>query len=298
MRLSTSTNLFAYRPDWYTFIPIIESIRRCAAVGFDAIDINLCDVTRPYYLLARDDWQDWVQAVAEAAKACGLPITQSHPPFYNALDESFAQRDEYEAMIRRSIIASGMLGVNWIVMHPGTFPGDSLDFRESKRRNIEYFKPYLDLAAESGCGIAIENLADPPVSSRKRPAHVYGAGVVELCELVDAMGRDNAGICWDFGHANLMGADQPSALRFMGKRLKAVHVADNSGHFDDHIMPFAGKVDWASIMPVLREIDYTGDFTYEIHSATSRLPDTLLDDMGRYCVAVGRYLLSLYEEQG
>ena len=78
------------------------------------------------------------------------------------------------------------------------------------------------------------------------------------------------GICWDFGHANLMGIDQREALRVMGKRLKATHVADNSGKLDDHILPFQGNVNWRSILPVLSEIGYEGDLTFEIHNSTSR----------------------------
>ncbi len=95
------------------------------------------------------------------------------------------------------------------------------------------------------------------------------------------MDRGSVGICWDFGYANLMDLDQPGALRYIGKRPKTTHVADNSGYYDDHIMP------------VLRKIRYEGDFAYEIHNATSRLPGTLPDKIGRYCLLVGRYLLDL-----
>lgn len=293
MLLSTSTNLFAYRPDWVSFIPILDSMRMAKAAGFDAIDLNLCDVTRPYYLLARDDWRDWVGRLGEASKELSLPITQSHTPFYHQLDSGFAKREEYEAMVRRSIEASGMLGVPWIVMHAGTFPGDDSSFAESRRLNYEYFMPLLELAGRYGSGIAIENLYDEPVASRTRPNGVFTASFVELCGLVDGLGAANAGVCWDFGHAHLMGVDQPNALRYVGKRLKATHVADNSGYYDDHILPFQGKIDWRGILPVLSEIGYNGDLTYEIHNTTCRLPDQLLEPTGRLCAETGRYLLAL-----
>ena len=48
-----------------------------------------------------------------------------------------------------------------------------------------------------------------------------------------------------------------------------------------------------SILPVLSEIKYQGDLTYEIHNTTSRLPDDLIDSMVKCCEEVGRYLLSL-----
>ena len=149
-----------------------------------------------------------------------------------------------------------------------------------------------------GCGIAIENMADSyggPKNPHRRPGGSYCSTHVELCELVDSFHVDNVGICWDFGHAALMGIDQREALRYMGKRLKATHVADNNGMKDDHILPFQGSLDWRSILPVLGEIGYEGDLTYEIHSSTSRLPDELVDPMAKMCHDVGRYLLSLAE---
>ena len=90
-----------------------------------------------------------------------------------------------------------------------------------------------------------------------------------------------------------MGLDQREALRYMGKRLKATHVADNSGYNDDHIMPFQGTIDWRKILPVLSEINYEGDLTFEIHCSTSRLPDNLLDDTALLAEKVRRYLLNL-----
>lgn len=285
MKLSTSTNLFAYRPNFDDFIPIIESMSRCAKIGFDAIDINLCDVARHYYRLADPDWKTWIAHVKEASEELNLPITQSHPPFYNCLEPNFKHKDEYDKMIQRSIRASGMLGVPWVVMHPGSLPNE----KQAKRGNYEYFMPLLELAAECGTGIAFENMH----GEHEMGERVYCNNHEQLLDFIHLLPVSNVGICWDFGHAHLEKVNQPEALRAMGLYLKATHVADNSGVRDDHIMPFAGKINWYEIMPVLKEIDYQGDFTYEIHSATSRLPLELLEDVGAYCVKIGRYLIDL-----
>ena len=234
--------------------------------------------------------------VAALSQELNLPITQSHAPFYNALEPESKKAPLWEQMIPRAIEASSMAKVPWIVMHPGTYPDDAPDFRESKRRNYEYFMPYLELADRFGCGIAIENMADG-FSTHRRPGGVYCSTHVELCDLVDSFHVSNVGICWDFGHANLMGIDQREALRVMGKRLKATHVADNSGKLDDHILPFQGNVNWRSILPVLSEIGYEGDLTFEIHNSTSRLPDHLVDATAALCEQVGRYLLDLANDK-
>ena len=295
MRLSTSTNLIAFRPDWVSYIPILDSMRRLKRVGFDAVDLNISDAGKGFFRLADDDWRSWMEDVIALSRELHLPITQSHAPFYNALIPENGKAAEWEPMIARAIEASGMAGIPWVVMHPGTYPDDAVDFRESRRRNYEYFMPHLERAAKAGCGIAIENMADDFHSSHRRPGGVYCSTAVELCELVDSFHADNMGICWDFGHAHLMGVDQREALRVMGKRLKATHVADNSGSRDDHILPFQGTVDWRRILPVLTEIGYAGDLTFEIHNTTSRLPDHLLDETASLCQQVGRYLLALAE---
>lgn len=293
MKLSTSTNLIAFRPDWVSYIPILDSMKQLKQAGFDAVDLNISDAGRPFFRLADDDWREWMEQVVALSKELSLPITQSHAPFYNALEPESPKAAVWEPMIDRAIEASGMAGVPWIVMHPGTYPDDAPDLHESRRRNYEYFMPRLEMAAKYGCGIAIENLRDNEKHSHVRPGLIYGTTAVELCELVDSFHTDNVGICWDFGHAHLMGIDQRESLRVMGKRLKATHVADNSGILDDHILPFQGTIDWRKILPVLSEIGYEGDLTYEIHCSTSRLPDELVYETAVLCEHVGRYLLAL-----
>lgn len=293
MKLSTSTNLIAFRPDWISYVPTLESIKRLKEVGFDAVDLNISDAGKSFFRLADSDWRSWIDQVVNLSKEINLPITQSHAPFYNAIEPESPKAAVWEPLIKRAIEASGIAGIPWIVMHPGTYPDDSYEFKESKRRNYDYFMPYLELADKYGCGIAIENMADNLVRTYLRPSSVYCSRHVELVDLVDSFHASNVGICWDFGHAHLMGLDQREALRYMGKRLKATHVADNSGYNDDHIMPFQGTIDWRRILPVLSEIGFEGDLTYEIHNSTSRLPDNILDDMAFLAEKVGRYLLKL-----
>lgn len=43
----------------------------------------------------------------------------------------------------------------------------------------------------------------------------------------------------------------------VGKHLKALHIADNEGKMDQHIMPFGkGTVDIEAVVHALKEIDY------------------------------------------
>ena len=144
MRLSTSTNLIAFRPDWVSYIPILESMRRLKAAGFDAVDLNLSDAGKAFFRLADPDWREWMEQVCALSEELRLPVSQSHAPFYNALEPESPRAAVWEPLIARAIEASGMAKVPWVVMHPGTYPDDTVDFRESRRRNYEYFMPYLE----------------------------------------------------------------------------------------------------------------------------------------------------------
>ncbi len=114
----------------------------------------------------------------------------------------------------------------------------------------------------------------------------------ELASLIDDFGSPRVGACWDFGHANRVYADQTEAIRIIGKRLKATHVNDNVGDTDLHLLPFLGTIPWAKILPILTEIGYEGDFTYEI-TLNRNMPEELKLDAAKFAFEVGNYLLSL-----
>ena len=116
-------------------------------------------------------------------------------------------------------------------------------------------------------------------------------------ELVDRLSEqyDNVGICWDFGHANMMGWNQPQALEMMGKRLIATHVQDNYADNDHHLLPYHGTIEWEPIMKMLKKIDYKGVFAYETHKAAERVPEPVIDALLTYSLQLGKYLVSLYD---
>ncbi len=136
-------------------------------------------------------------------------------------------------------------------------------------------------------------MADFPVHELKRH---YGAMVEELCDLVDAFDSSYVGICWDFGHANMMYSDQNDCLRYIGKRLKATHVHDNFGAWDEHLPTFFGNIKWEPLVKTLKEINYQGDFSFEVRRISSHLPGELKNSLWVYTRGLGKYLLSIIDD--
>lgn len=290
MRLSTTTALLGKTPDGI-HPHYIDSVKRLYGIGYKVLDINFCSSIRTETDLSGPEWKKNIEMLANEAAAIGVEIGQAHPVFthgpMNELPDE--QRDNFIEMMRRSIIASSMLGVKWAVLHPvDSYREGKVDLKSSISKNMENFSWVIELANKHNVGIAFENM---PWGYGKIPRFSNKAS--ELVELIDEYNDSGIGICWDFGHGNMMTDDQLPELRTMGKRLKMTHVADNYGKGDDHMNPFHGNIDWHSIMPILTEIGYEGDFAFETHMETAHLPDCFRDEIANNTLRIGEYLLSL-----
>jgi sugar phosphate isomerase/epimerase len=82
-----------------------------------------------------------------------------------------------------------------------------------------------------------------------------------------------AGICFDFGHAFLMG-DVADAIETVAEHLVATHVHDNAGKRDDHLVPFDGRIDWDVALMTLQKVGYDGTCLMELANTGS--PDAVL----------------------
>lgn len=291
MELSTTINFFIY-PDDGSFSAYKDDLRRYASLGFKKLDAIFCSAAAQDSPLRKENWMDWAHAMREEADRLGISFAQTHVPFYNFCHPETGINEDTEDIVRKTIVCTGILGAYWTVAHPATAFGECFMVSESKKRNIEYFSGHLALAKENNVGICIENMADFPGQGYKRS---YCAAVEELCDLVDTLNGsfDNVGICWDFGHANLVYRDQVPCLTLIGDRLKVTHVHDNRGENDDHLTPYLGNVNWEAIMPALRKIGYQGDFSFEIRRMTAPVPDELKDSMWLHAKKIGEYLMSL-----
>ena len=290
MKISTSTDICMHllheKENQFTCKEAIDTI---AWAGFQAVDINLHQFKEE---LAQENWRDWIAEHKAYAAEKGLPITQSHAHMYSSFDfyEYTEEEIEYHAsLVRRDIEAAALLGAPWVVVHSDSYLDDTwYSHRRSMEKNVERFKQYGELAAKYGVGIAIENMID------KRSLRRFGACTEDLMELLERLGDDKIfGICWDTGHANMHQINQVKALHDIGERLKAVHINDNAGVFDQHLLPFQGTINWKEVVGALKDIHYQGDFTYEVHSFNKGYDRDFHRETVLFAKKLGDHLLSL-----
>lgn len=291
MKLSTTINFFLDEDDG-SFSAYYKDLEHYAKLGFRCLDAIFCQASLPGSPLLTPNWEEWATKIKKKADELGIMFVQTHLPYYNFCDPRTGILEEQEELIRRSIVCTGILGAYWTVSHPATAYQESLISTGSKEQNLRYFEKHLQYASEYGVGICIENMADFPDQGYKRS---YCATVEELGDLVDTLSvrHDNVGICWDFGHANLVYADQVSCLNYLGNRIRVTHVHDNSGKNDEHRAPYLGNVNWEKIMPALIDCGYEGNFSFEVKRLAGNVPEFIKDSYWAYMKTTGEYLLTL-----
>ena len=298
MKLCTTTALLSEACDDSKLISGPEAVRRLSEAGYESLDFNFSFFRYEDYILRGEGWERRIDEVAEMAAKCGVTFAQSHIPFckisheFDPFLKDPLNLEYFNECTRRAYIASGMLGVRYATIHPLT---DIRTFsaEDSLKRNHEYYDSYIELGMKYQVGSAYENMFTP-----------YNRSVVvrycqhpdELAELVDSYGSQKVGVCWDFGHANEAKLDQPGSLRRLGKRIKNLHINDNSGTRDEHLLPFLGTVDWFSVIPVLAEIGYDGDLAFEAGQMTRKAARGIQDVYVEAAVKCGKFLMQIYEE--
>ncbi|MCL5271632.1 MAG: sugar phosphate isomerase/epimerase [bacterium] len=150
------------------------------------------------------------------------------------------------------------LGIEAAVLHPGGggWPAgaDEARIEALRQASLERLLAHLGNAPLAIC---LENCPGSGATL---------AALQRMLAPLEGSGRGrNLGICLDTGHLNLAGGGFADFIRGAGGRLKALHVADNLGIKDDHMLPYGkGTVPWDEVMRALKEIDYAGLFNFEV----------------------------------
>jgi sugar phosphate isomerase/epimerase len=74
---------------------------------------------------------------------------------------------------------------------------------------------------------------------------------------------DDVGICFDFGHAHMMGS-MNEAFEIVRKQVWSTHVHDNAKVQDSHLWPGQGTVDWKEAMGLLHSAPHTPPLLLEL----------------------------------
>ena len=254
MKLSTSTGDFSGYVD-----SVADQVCAIGKTKFRYVNLEQATSCPEFYEKSGDGCRRLAHAWGEAAEEAGITYIQSHSPIVNAFAADDA--DSYDRALcaaRRSVEICHELGIDRTVVHASL----RTDFTTEQflAENVRFYRDLLKQTASSDVMILTENwdngCGDMPIAT--------GAELRALAETVD---HPRFGVCWDTAHGNLncraRTIGQYDNIVAIGDKLKALHISDNFGDVHHHSWPFAGIINFDSVMQGLADIHFSGAFTFE-----------------------------------
>jgi len=244
-----------------------------AAIGFDEFEPSEwlgawrrlgCEVVQTYRNQAR---AVSLQEMKDALAAGGMPCDSLHGVFGEQFDPSApdepARRFAVDAYKHEAQLCKE-LGGNLVVVHCSSIRRPGVSAAERAAR-IEQLKKSIESLGAFGstCGItfAFENLPG---------YHAIGSDVGELAGILKEVDSPNTGMCFDSGHANMVGDPVAAVAETKGQMIYA-HISDNSGDADDHELITCGTIDAEGLARAVHDVGYDGTFMLEVFYPAGRL---------------------------
>jgi sugar phosphate isomerase/epimerase len=265
MEIGISTGLF-YKHEISELLPLIKK------AGFDVVEI--WDGGKEWGAATHFDHHNakQVKALQDALwnnQVRGLTL---HGPFGTNCDISVPDDKARKKAIEEMILAvetAAKVGAKIVITHPGNILTNGQDGAEKDRRiatSIESLKIISETARKKNVRLAVENMLGGMVAGE----------AWQLEKIVGALDKDVVGVCIDVSHASLC-KELDKLIKTFNTRIIAVHISDNHGKMDDHLIPGEGMLDFVKIAKKLKEVQFNGVFLQEIlGEAVNRKPEEVL----------------------
>jgi len=250
MKLGLSSLLFV-KGKLEEALPLLQEL------GYDCLEV-IYEI--PHFSLRWEEDREKLERLGRELKERGLEPSV-HTPFVdlNPVSHLTEVFELNRRLAERGMEACRLLGGEVVVVHTGSCRVPTREFFElTERKCLSLLRSLASRAREVGVKLAVENGMTP-----SSPFSTPG----ELLKVVEEVG---AGIVYDVGHANLRERaegrklDVRSQVRTMGKSLLHLHVHDNRGKDDDHLVPGEGEIDFTALSGALRETGYRGMLIAEL----------------------------------
>lgn len=234
-----------------------DHVFEIAAHGFETIEVFAAQTHLDYHnptVVA--DLQQWLAEAGLELHGVHAPVSDpasSRPgEFMSIASAEPKARTQAVAEIARALQIARRIPMKVLVVHlgwPRTHKAFGGSNRDAARRSVEEL---CEMAEPLGVRIAIEVIPN----DLSRPG-----SLVHFAE--EDLESGDVGICLDFGHAHIEG-DLVEAIEVVSGHLASIHVHDNRGRSDDHLMPYDGTIDWPAALTALQKVGYDGRMIFEI----------------------------------
>jgi len=218
---------FAISTSYNYKLNLIDNLRAISEAGFKFISIGGNTAHSGYHKPeGRVKLRKYVQEL-------GLTIDSLHAPFDPSCDlthlqEIFAKGAVIE--IKRVIQAAADLEVPHLIFHLNSFrPSHITERLQVIKRTLPQV---IKCAEDYNVIIALENLDS--------------SSQILFNFALDLFDSPNLAVCYDNGH-EMLNSDTFEVVQKYGQRIKVIHLHDNDGVSDLHLVPFEGKLN----LPIL-----------------------------------------------
>ena len=176
-----------------------------------------------------------VQEIAQWFQAGGVPLHSVHAPMFadyewgrsggppvNLADPDRKRRIDAMDEIKRALEIAEQVPYRFLIQHIGV-PNEEFDERkfEAAMTSVEHLRAF---AKPLGVRILLENIPNELATPER------------LVEFIAAAHFEDVGVCFDVGHANMMGG-VAAAFAILKDHIRSTHIHDNGGDKDAHLWP-------------------------------------------------------------
>lgn len=250
-----------------------EHLAEIASYGFETIELFATRSHFDYHddaVIARlADWLGETGLVLSGVHApisAGLTNGQWGESFSNALTDN-AGRQKAVRESEAALQIAKRIPFDVLAVHLGT-PSDRSQPGDNNRRSaFRSAEEICRLAEPLGVRVALEVIPNDLSTA---------ASLVSMIE--QDLDSALAGICFDFGHAHIMG-DVADEIETAAEHVISTHVHDNRRRNDEHLAPYQGSINWEMALVTMQKIGYDG--TYLMELANAGTPAAVLDGARR-----------------
>lgn len=283
-----------------------------AEAGIAAVDFDLFSYHEPqkmaagepgFYDRPLEELLAFFAPFKESAARHGVAFGQAHAPYPPGPPGQPPLPKNIE-ILQKCIAVAADLGSPHLVVHPVNIAWAAGRPAEWEA-NIALYSALIPAARQYGVGICLENMFR---SVHARVQEAVCSDPYQAAALIDALnkiaGEPIFSFCFDIGHANLLRKDPLQCLQVLGSRVQALHIHENDGVYDMHLLPFTQGVDrtkdtavpWDRFLEGLRSIGYSGNINFEIHNVWYLLPKAAHPAMLGVVRALGEYMKNKIKE--
>jgi sugar phosphate isomerase/epimerase len=198
-----------------------------------------------------------IEELRKEIKRYNISVESIHMPMNGVDISSLEEYDRIKSVreIEKSIITASKLNSKLVVIHPGGKCNGIADRETRMSKCITSLTEIVEFCSQWDIKIAIENTL---------PGRL-GSHWSEIQYILETISSEYLGVCLDTGHYMLnQESTERGTLKLdkepidWKKHLFHIHIHDNDGKSDLHLLPEEGGFPWSQLLSYLKMIQYQG----------------------------------------